>query len=328
MLDDFETKQFIVYKQLKNILNSNVSHAYLFSSNNNIYSKQMILSFAKSIVCPYNYTNLEKCGDCSICKRIDNNNYPEIKVIKPDGLWIKKEELLELQREFSTKAIEGKKRVYIIYDAEKLNKQAANSLLKFLEEPGDNVVAILITENANLVLDTIVSRCQNIIFKNNKLDEYLKNYNIPDKNTMLKLFFIYYNGQDVETYLNDEKNMIFLDNIVGFVSKYEDSKIKMLNNTKKYFHDKFILKDDVYYAFELMILLYKDAIHYKISNKVKIFDNYIECIKNIADKNSKIKLVKKLNIIIDIKDLVKNNVNANLIIDKLIIDLEGGVSNV
>ena len=62
-------------------------------------------------------------------------------------MWIKKEQLLELQEEFMTKGLLTSKKIYIITDATKLNTSSANSILKFLEEPADNIIAILLADN-------------------------------------------------------------------------------------------------------------------------------------------------------------------------------------
>ena len=78
-------------------------------------------------------------------------------------MYIKKQQIVDLQQEFSRSAVEGKKRIYIIKDCEKMRPEAANSMLKFLEEPEDNIVAILMTNNINNVLSTIISRCK--VFK-------------------------------------------------------------------------------------------------------------------------------------------------------------------
>lgn len=73
---------------------------------------------------------------------------------------------MDLQSEFSKKSIEGSKKVYIIKSADKMNIQTANSILKFLEEPIDEIIAILVVDNINLMLPTIISRCQ--VIKLNK----------------------------------------------------------------------------------------------------------------------------------------------------------------
>ena len=184
MLDEFKTLDSVVYKQLSNSLDK-LSHAYLFNLNNNIYALDMIMAFIKNIIC----INMSDEEANIICNKIDNNNYLDVKKIYPDGLWIKKEQLEELQETFSTKSIENNKRIYIIYEAEKLNKSAGNSLLKFLEEPCEGIIAILLTNNINSVLNTISSRCQIINFKKNNVSEYIKYNKFTNDITLNKLAF-------------------------------------------------------------------------------------------------------------------------------------------
>ena len=320
ILDDYKENQYIAYRQLKKILNGKISHAYMFSTNNNIYSKDIIYSFIKSIICPFNYTNKDNCQGCNICTKIDNGNYLEFKEVYPDGLWIKKEQLSDLKKEMSTKPIEGKKLVYIIYEVEKLNKQAANSLLKFLEEPSDDIVAILVTNNSNLVIDTITSRCQNIIFNKNSIKEI--NNNVLDNNsTLRKVAFLF--EKNVDEFILNDKNKVFIEDAVSFIKKYEENGIKLVNSTKKYFHDKFQNKDDIIFAFDLMILFYKDIIYYKLKNKIEIFEEYIEIIKEVNKKNTLDEITKKIIILLNLKELIKGNANVNLLIDKLIMDFAG-----
>ena len=113
MLEEFKDIDTIVYRQLYNGLKK-LSHAYLFNLNNNVYAEDMIMSFVKSIMCKY-HTDKEEYNNCYVCKRIDDGNFPDLKRIYPDGMWIKKEQLDELQQTFSTKPIESLRRCYIIY---------------------------------------------------------------------------------------------------------------------------------------------------------------------------------------------------------------------
>jgi len=168
MLDEYKNFDNIVYSQLKGAIKKGISHAYLFNINENVYAEKMIISFIKSILCK-EHESSEEYEKCSICKKVEEGNHFDLKKIYPDGLWIKKEQLDELQKDFSKKPVESDKKVYIIYEVEKLNKSSANSLLKFLEEPEEGIIAILITNNINLVMNTIVSRCQLINFKKNML---------------------------------------------------------------------------------------------------------------------------------------------------------------
>lgn len=91
MLDDIKYKQPLFYNVLSSSLKNNMlSHAYLIDINNNENAFCYILSFVKAIICNNHYTNGNKCDGCDICNRIMDNNYPEFKIIKPDGLWIKR----------------------------------------------------------------------------------------------------------------------------------------------------------------------------------------------------------------------------------------------
>ena len=77
----------------------------------------IVISFVKMLLCPYNYSNCsyKECKDCNLCGRIANGNYTEIKIIESDNLVIKKEQLLELQSDFSRVRLEGKYLIYVIY---------------------------------------------------------------------------------------------------------------------------------------------------------------------------------------------------------------------
>lgn len=150
-----------------------ISHAYLIEINDYSIDMEYILSFIKMILCTNKNTTLDSinCSKCNICKLIDKGNYPDLRIIEPDGQWIKKGQLLDLQKEYQNKSLLGNKRIYIIKEADKLNSSSANTILKFLEEPEDDIVAILITTNRYKVIDTIISRCQILSLQDDIVDK-------------------------------------------------------------------------------------------------------------------------------------------------------------
>ena len=158
-------RKFIDYID-KIIDNGRISHAYLFEVDNYEEDLNYIYSFIKMILCKCSYDEL-KNNDNKIINLIDSNNYPDLFVIRPDGSSIKKGQLIDLQKEYSNKSLLDNKRIYIIEECEKMNQSSANTILKFLEEPEDDVVAILIADNRYHVIDTIISRCQIISLKEN-----------------------------------------------------------------------------------------------------------------------------------------------------------------
>ena len=134
-------------------------HSFLIESNNVNKALGDIKNIVKVINCPEKYE--EKCQkNCNLCKLIDNNTLPSLIIIEPDGLQIKKIQLNDMEERFATKPIYSRYNVYIIKDADRMNESAGNTILKFLEEPEDNILGIFITNNRNNVLSTIRSRCK------------------------------------------------------------------------------------------------------------------------------------------------------------------------
>ena len=150
------------------IKNNKVSHAYLFEINDYDSDFKYILNFVKMILCNISYEEISTSND-QIISLIDNNNYPDIKIIEPEGNTIKKNQLIELQKDYNNKSLLNGKRIYIIRNAEKLNPASANTMLKFLEEPEEDIIAFLVTDNRYHVIDTIISRCQILTLKEDNL---------------------------------------------------------------------------------------------------------------------------------------------------------------
>ena len=308
MLEEYEKKEPIIYRQISNSIKNGLSHAYLFELNDNIYAYEMIMSFVKKVL---------SSGDDNIAKRIDDGNYPELKHIFPDGQLIRKEQLEELQKSFSTISLENDKRFYIIHDSEKLNVAAANSLLKFLEEPSDGIIAILLTNNINLMLKTIVSRCQILTFSKNKLEDYIKFNQITSNITLHKLFFTIWKNKDE---LN-EYHRNFVKKVIEFINYYEKNKLKTIVYENRFF-EEFNDKIELNKFFECVILFYRDLLRYKFGSDVLYFDDYIDYIREFSCINTEEMIIKKINTLLEKVRLIKNNVNTSMFIDGIIIDME------
>lgn len=314
MLDSYSEKQPIIYKILSNsITKKQLSHAYLFESNgNNGHAYQMAVAFAKSLLCPYNYMNSNKCVNCTQCLKIDKNEFSELTIIEPDGMWIKKEQLEILQKKFETKAIESDKRIYIINHADKMNTSAANSILKFLEEPEPGIIAILISDNRYQLLDTIVSRCQII------------NFNIKNKNdNWLSSFRLLISNSEIEKQ-EDDVLCKLVDDVIQFVNYYEFHKLDTLLYVDKYFHNIFNTKDLILFAFDTMILYYKDVLKKLCCLDDVLFIKHVKLMKEVIKINTVENILYKINILIELKKKIYLNVNTNLLIDRLIIELNKG----
>lgn len=317
MLIDYKDEQFVAYTVIKNsVLKKRMSHAYLIDANNYSKSFDFALSMAKFIFCQYNFESKsnDTCNSCHICSRIDNGNFPELKIIEADGPYIKKEQLLELQSEFNLSSIEGNYRIYIIKDCDKMNKHASNSLLKFLEEPVRGVVAILLTNHFSNILDTIVSRCQ-IIRLNSDFNSYCGSAieNLSSMNFGIEEKFL--------EEIGDEQKKLLIHDVIDFATYFEENKLDILIYLKKKYRTIFSSRESALNSFLLLIYLYYDSLKYKISTGNFFFNDYKDKISEISSKNSLSCLVSKLELLQYAYDMLKNNLNVNLLVDDIVIKL-------
>jgi len=315
MLDNFKQEQPIAYKILKmSAKKDKISHAYLLELNGYSSGLDFAMSFAKFLLCPKNKTNNENCGKCTQCQTIDSGNHLEIKIIEPDGQWIKKEQIIDLQQEFNKKAVVGDKKIYIINGAEKLNSSSANSMLKFLEEPAPGITAILLTENANAVMETIFSRCQTISLRksNMKSNEFIE-----------KLIEHFFNNQtEKEETLSAEEIEDKIDFLIAYIDFYEKNGLKTIIHRNKEFLTFFPTKETLSFAFNCMILYYKDVINFKLERKCEFFEDYLKNIEETANNNKLEDLASKIKTLIEVDSVIKFNANATMLLDRMIIELE------
>ena len=118
----------------------------------------------------------DACGECSACVRIGRGEHPDVRIARPEGAGrqLKAESVRQIVSESPFRPFEGRRRVSIFVDAERMNPTAANTLLKTLEEPPPWVILILITSNAAALLPTILSRCQICRFAPLPIDELIE----------------------------------------------------------------------------------------------------------------------------------------------------------
>lgn len=305
MLDDYSNGQSLAVSIFQNAINDNkLSHAYLIDVNNCSYAYDFILSFVKSIVC----SDLNDHEKADVCKRIDNGNYTELKIIEADGNWIKKNQIIDLQDSFSLKGVESNKRIYIIKDCDKMNLQTSNSILKFLEEPVENVIAILLTNNISSLLDTIVSRCQLIRLNDDNCN----------KSRLNDLLISFNNINNINKLSED-----FFTEFISFVIEFENNGINILIDLKKVWYNIFESRAIIDFVLDLWIYLYYDILLLLSGNEINYFVDYKKDLIMIRNYNNYCSIIKKLEVLIDAKSSIKYNLNQNLFIDKLIMDMVG-----
>ncbi|MGC6769503.1 DNA polymerase III subunit delta' [Enterococcus sp. LJL51] len=183
-----EQQQPLLYKQLQNSFkHGRIAHAYLFEGDAGTGKRAFALWLTKKIFCT-NIIEDNPCNQCSNCLRINAGEHPDVLLVAPEGQTIKVDQIRQLKSEYSKSGIETKQKVFIIEQAEKMSIGAANSLLKFLEEPEGQVTALLETESIGKILPTIQSRCQILHFQpldGKKMVGLLKAEGVGEKTAVL-----------------------------------------------------------------------------------------------------------------------------------------------
>ncbi len=286
----------------KIIKNKSLSNGYIFYGAEGLGKKQTALQFIKEIF-------KQSSPSQNVEERITNNNHPDFLIIEPDSLLatkssgsfdlektiksgseiIKIAQIRNIKTFLSQKSINSEKKIVLIIDAHLLNEAASNCLLKTLEEPS-NGIFILLTSKLNLLLDTIISRCQIVRFRSFSskqikliLKEYLDNSKLKI-NTKLKL-------EDLINSANGSPNQLLKN-------------IEIWNE----FSDEIISKLDFPIKNSLEIL----EISKSISEKLEIFQQI--CLVNLIQtiwwrKTKNIGLVKKLE---NLKHHLRRNIQPRL----------------
>lgn len=283
---DLSNRNFISFIE-KTITYDTVSHAYLIEVSDYDKDFPLVILFVKLLLCKNAIKNVKElnCNKCNVCNLIDSNNYPDFKIIEPNGKEIKKQQIISLQDEFKNKSFLNNRQIYVIKEVEKLNLSAANTILKFLEEPEDGIVAILLTTNKFKVLDTIVSRCQNLSISYNELSEEVlseENFNL------IKLLF---SGDGLFINYNDIISSLMGDKLIA--------KKKLLDVEK-------------------ILMFYLDT---KACGKnVTIFNSLLDTLSSLSSR----KIIKVISIIEEEVVKLEFNVNYKLWLDQFFAKVIGG----
>jgi len=147
----------------KTLQNQRLPSTYLFIGPHHIGKQKTAIALAQVINCEKK--DADACLNCSPCRQIENQGYPDFSILEPDGQFIKISQIKEATQWIQIRPSAGSHRVLVIDRAEQMNKESANAFLKTLEEPPPQTLIILLAEQTQQLLETIVSRCQIIHFQ-------------------------------------------------------------------------------------------------------------------------------------------------------------------
>ncbi|PFH82335.1 DNA polymerase III subunit delta' [Bacillus sp. AFS088145] len=321
-------RQPVATKMLKNaIIKNRVAHAYLFEGPRGTGKRELALYYTKVLLCE-NVSGATPCGTCRNCKRVDSGNHPNVYVIEPEETSIKKHQIQQLQEEFSKTAVESNRKIYIIDHADRMTTNAANSLLKFLEEPVSITTAFLLTEQVQQILPTILSRCQSIHF-NPLPTKYFEEHlvNIELQSNLVPLLARLTNSEAVALQIAEEEWFAQARDLVielyeALLTTKKDSLLVIQQNVSRHFDTK----EQLQMMLDMLVLAFKDMLYiYAEQDQNVVFKNEEPLMRQALNRISLEKITTCLEIILFAKKRLTSNANMLMVLEQMIIELQEGL---
>lgn len=302
-----------------------ISHAYLFIGPGGTGKLNTALAFAQALYCTSGGD--DACGHCLECRKFEHGNQPDLHRIAPDGNSVKLGQIQELQREMAYRTSDSDNRkIYIVERAESMTLQAANSLLKFLEEPVSPTVAILLTTHAGAVLPTISSRTQPVPFLPYSPDEMLEQLLQEGQPPLLSRAAVHLaSGIDGCKAIIEQNGFAEIRNVVIQLGKESLSRFTAGMVTVQQRLVKTDLGAGSQLLLSLFVLWFRDMIHYQAGRSEKmVFIDQLDWISGNAFARPISYWAACMAHTLEASAMIKANVAPQLAIEQLLVRLQEG----
>ena len=315
-----------IIEHLQNAIKTDkVSHAYILDGPDMSGKKMIADAFSMTLECEKKGT--EPCMECHSCKQALGKNQPDIIYLqheKPNTISVD-DIRSQINNDIGVKPYSSPYKVYIVDEAEKMNVQAQNALLKTIEEPPAYAVILLLTNNAEIFLPTILSRCVRLSLKavpDEKIKAYLmENYEVPDYKADVCVAFAQGNvGKAIELAESEDFNEI-KNSALQLIKRLDDIELyEMTEAVKQISNYKLKIND----YFDLIMIWYRDVLLYKAPADVNklIFKEEVYEIKKEASRSSYGGIENILEALEKAKIRLNANVNFDLVIELLLLTIK------
>ena len=304
-----------------------VSHAYILNGERGSGKKMLANLFAMSLQCQNREANGDACGKCQSCRQAVNGNQPDIIRVtheKPNTISV--DDIREqVNNDIVIKPYSSRYKIYIIPEADLMSVQAQNALLKTIEEPPEDAVIMLLTENADTLLPTIRSRCVMMKLRNIK-DQLVKKYlmeqmEIPDYKADVCVAFAQGNvGKAIMLSTSEYFNEI-KEEAVHLLRNIDEMDVpELMEAVKKCMTYKLEINDYL----DIIAIWYRDVLIYKATKSVDrvVFSDQLRYIKERASKSSYEGIENILDGLEKAKARIKANVNFELTMELLLLTIK------
>ena len=302
-----------------------VSHAYIFNGAEASGKMMLAEAFAMALQCEGE--GKRPCLECRSCRQAADHNQPDIIYVsheKPNTIGVD-DIRTQINNDIDIKPYSSRYKVYIVDEAQKMNQQAQNALLKTIEEPPAYAIILLLTTNADSFLQTILSRCITLnlkAVKEDKIKEYLmKHYQIPDYQADICAAFSQGNvGKAIQLASSEEFGELKAS-VLQLMKRLEDIDLYEMTGAVKQIAEYKLSVNDY---FDLMMIWFRDVLYLKATNDVDglIFKDEVYDIKKQAAKRSYQGIETILEALEKAKIRLNANVNFDLVIELLLLTIK------
>lgn len=306
-----------------------VSHAYIISGEKDSGKKMLAEAFAATLLC--GEEERDACGECHSCKQAIDYNHPDIRYVmheKPSTISVE-DIRQQINNDIVIKPYASSHKIYIVDEAEKMNKMAQNALLKTIEEPPEYGVILLLTTNAAGFLPTILSRCVTLeiqpISKDVIIKELMEKHRIPDYQAEVCASFAQGNlGKAIKLASSEEFNEM-KNGMVSMLRRMENMDLYEISQVVKGLEE---YKPEIQDYLDLLTIWFRDVLLYKsMGDQGAItFRDETLIIKKQAESASYSGLEKILEALATSKRRIAANGNYNLAIELLLLTIKENIS--
>lgn len=314
--------QELLYHSLRN---ERLAHAYLLAGPKGSGKKQMALHLAKSLFCTER--EADACGACVTCRRIEGGNHPDVLFITPDGASIKIDQIRSLQKEMAMRAVESSRKVYIIEHVDKMTTQAANSLLKFLEEPPAGVLALLLTEHSHAILPTILSRCQIVQFSPLSAESFAEKLRAEGVLAGMAQVasHITTNVEEAMTLSQSESFAQLRNLVIQLVQECKQRNSSALLTIHDMLQKSDKSKEELPLFLDLLILWLRDILYLQVGRHAHLINSdQQDVLQGQALVWTKAELLRGIDLVMETKNRIERNANAQLALERLVLQFQEG----
>ena len=305
------------------VISGRVAHAYLFSGPPGIGKKTTALALSASLLCNQIQSG-DACGVCVSCRQVMHKNHPDFYEIIPDGASIKIEQIKNLQQKARYKSYQNKYQIFIIDPAHAMTREAANCFLRILEEPPEQTIFILISDQPDLLLPTVISRCQPMAFKELSLEEVssllVKLTDITSEKASLAAQLAQGSLGKAISSTNDDTQLKLRDLVISLAESIRRSAIsRLLQEVDDLIQKKINVRE----MLEMLLLWYRDLLIWKSSHNEQLVFNRdkLEIIAAEAQHYTFETLVKAVEMSEKTKYNLTRNANRRAALDVLLLSL-------